>query len=228
LRSHVFIKKEYRTQHTLLDLLPVMDGMMGVPVDANLVYNCNAITLKAIVRPFPGFVISEKMLSYEGSVDHSLLRRYEPPADITVRLLRDAQDLELLLAYDKTVHCIADRDRFMRSWCTNDGINATTAIAISSSGHCVGFASLRRAVNLIEPAYGENDAIGLALLSAVLLSLPEKDIAQITFPGSQRTVFALCAAQGWTSCMTEHRVYSKENIDLPWKKVFAVQDFFLV
>ena len=201
---------------------------MRVPDDVNLVYNCNGISLRAVIRFIAGYVISEKLLAYEGSVDHLKLSRYDPPADVVVRLLRDAQDLELLLAYDKTVHCIADRERFMRSWCTNDGINARTVIAISSTGHCVGFASLRKAINWIEPAYADNNVIGLALLSAVLMTLPEQDIAQITFPASQRSVFAFCTAQGWTGCMTEHRVYSKENIDLPWKKVFAVQDFFLV
>uniref|UniRef100_A0A914UYK1 YitH acetyltransferase (GNAT) domain-containing protein n=1 Tax=Plectus sambesii TaxID=2011161 RepID=A0A914UYK1_9BILA len=228
LRAHTYIKKEYRSKHTLFDILPTWDAMMGVPADANLIYNCNGITLKALVRPNPGYVISEKMLSYEGNIHHSILRQFERPPDVTVRLIQDAHDLQLLLAYDKTIHYIADRESFMRQWCSNDGVNATTAIALSSTGICLGFASLRRAVNLIEPAYGESDAIGLALLSAVLLTLREDEVAQITFPGSHSTVLAFCAALGWTSCMTEHRVYSLENILLPWTKVFAVQDFFAV
>lgn len=145
-----------------------------------------------------------------------------------MRLLSSENDLIKLLAYDKTMHALADREVFMRRWCTNDGINATTAIALSSTGICLGFASLRRAINLIEPAYAENETIGVSLLSTVLLALPENDTAQITYPGSQRAVVAFCCAQGWTSCMTEHRVYNKRNIELPWPKIYATHDFFLL
>uniref|UniRef100_A0A914UXT8 YitH acetyltransferase (GNAT) domain-containing protein n=1 Tax=Plectus sambesii TaxID=2011161 RepID=A0A914UXT8_9BILA len=203
--------------------------MMPKEPDANIAHNCNGITLKATIRPEIGYIISEKLLSYEGNIDHSNLRRFNKPIDgVTVRLLSGDGDLTQLLAYDKAMHNLADREAFMRQWCTNDGVHATTAIALSSSGVCVGFASLRRAINLIEPAYAESEAIGISLLSTVLLTLPENDIAQITYPASQGAVVAFCTAQGWSSCMTEHRVYSKRNIVLPWSKIFATHDFFLL
>jgi hypothetical protein len=109
--------------------------------------------------------------------------RENSSTNVTVRLLNSDEDTEKLIAYDNSLHSLANREKFMRLWCTNDGVHATTAIALSPQGHCVGFASLRLATNLIEPAYAENDDIGLVLLSTVLLTLPDKEIAQLTFPG---------------------------------------------
>uniref|UniRef100_A0A914UXD0 Uncharacterized protein n=1 Tax=Plectus sambesii TaxID=2011161 RepID=A0A914UXD0_9BILA len=202
--------------------------MMPKEPDANIAHNCNGITLKATIRPEIGYIISEKLLTYEGKIDHSNLHRFNKPIDgVTVRLINSDSDFAQLLAYDKAMHNLGEREAFMRQWCTNDGVHATTAIALSSSGACVGFASLRRAISSVEPAYAESEAIGISLLTTVLLTLAENDIAQITYPASQGAVVAFCTAQGWSSCLTEHRCYSKRNIILPWSKIFATNDFFL-
>uniref|UniRef100_A0A914UXP5 YitH acetyltransferase (GNAT) domain-containing protein n=1 Tax=Plectus sambesii TaxID=2011161 RepID=A0A914UXP5_9BILA len=228
MRAHVYIEKAYRTKHTMLDVTPILDKtMIPKEPDTNIAHNCNGIMIKAAIRPEKGYIIAEKLLSYEGKIDHANLRHFNKPIDgVTVRLINSDSDLVQLLAYDKAMHSLGDREAFMSQWCTNDGVHATTAIALSSSGVCVGFASLRRAISLIEPAYAESEAIGISLLSTVLLTLPENDIAQITYPASQGAVVAFCTAQGWSSCMTEHRCYSKRNIILPWSKIFATHDFF--
>lgn len=77
LRAHVYIEKAYRTKRTLFDLQPILETtMMPKEPDTNIFHNCNAITLKATIRPEIGYVIGEKLLTYEGKINHSILRSF--------------------------------------------------------------------------------------------------------------------------------------------------------
>lgn len=81
MRAHIFIEKAYRTKHTLFELQPTLEAIMPKPPETNSFVNCNGITLKASIRPEAGYIISEKLLTYEGIIQHSNLRRFNKPVE---------------------------------------------------------------------------------------------------------------------------------------------------
>jgi hypothetical protein len=78
LSGHAYLKKQYRGHKTSLDLTPRMNSFMRpeiFPDNIIIFHNCNGISLRAVIRSLTGYVIGEKLLTYEGEVDrHKLLR----------------------------------------------------------------------------------------------------------------------------------------------------------
>jgi len=227
----VFIKKQYRSGTTYLGIhfkwtTFLSKGNGNLPV--NFVGNCNEKALKLTVR-LTNSIVTQQLPVYKGPVVHETLSKLPMPDGVTIRLVEDEEDMVMLLAYDKTIHSIADRSSFLRSWCTNDQF-ASTTIAVSEDGECLGYSCLRRESGQIEPAYADNNHVAQALIVGVLRTCAENESVELTIPADQTTGVEFCEALGWTIAFTEHRIYSMANpdSDLPWEKIYGIHHFFLL
>lgn len=179
----------------------------------------------------------EKRLDVHGFVQKAQIDQLKiPKNNIRIEIVTH-DNTNAMLEYDRTIHSITNRDKFVCQWSAPPAIGepqyGRSVLALDQMGKCIGYGTLRLFSDFysIQPLYADNDEIAWALLVALVKRYWQDDAyLHMAFMANKKpavefyhTLGLSVTFTGITTCSTALLEFAKS---LPTSKVYAVHEFY--